>query len=173
MIQPAQPSSPVSPALTARSTHTSVGLSLAPSALISLPILPPRRSRYIENHLFAPIHPVFLLLRDSTEDWVFSLQLYLPAAGFSHRYLYSSPDFNYLANLFNFHREWESENSGSFITAHTGREFFSLLPSPMFAGKLCQIQTNSLIITCLFAYALLAVKYSGPFCGPLFHSPLG
>lgn len=88
-------------------------------------------------------------------------------AGFSHRYLYSSPDFNYLANLFNFHREWESENSRSFITAHTGGEFFTPLPSPMFAGKLCQIQTNSLIITCLFTYALLAVKYSGPFCGPL------
>lgn len=28
-------------------------------------------------------------------------------------------------------------------------------------------------MTCLFAYALLAVKYSGPFCGPLFHPPFG
>lgn len=50
----AHPSFCVSLALTARNTHISVSLSLVPSTLISLPIFPPRRNRYIENHLFSP-----------------------------------------------------------------------------------------------------------------------
>lgn len=79
MIQPQHSPVFVSLALTARNTHISVSLTLVPSGLISFPIFPPRRSGYIENHLFPSIHPVFLLLRNSTENWAFSLQLYLPA----------------------------------------------------------------------------------------------
>lgn len=146
--------------VTTRSTCITVSFHLI--SFLLLPSLPWEQECCRIPH---PKHatPAFLPLRNSIEDRLFSssCRVFILC-------LYSSPDFNYLANLFNFHREWESENSRSLITAHTGGERFTPLPSPMFVGKLCQIQTNSLIITCLFTYALLTVKYSGPFCSPLF-----
>lgn len=88
----AQPSFRVSPALTARNTHISVSLSLSlvPSGLISFPIFPPRRNRYIENHLFPPIYPVFLLLRNSTEAWVFSATLFASCRVFTPLFVFQS-----------------------------------------------------------------------------------
>lgn len=149
--------------VTRRSTRITVSFHLIASDLISSPPFPPLGTGMLQNPPPRHATPAFLPLRNSIEDRLFSssCRVFILC-------LYSSLDFNYLANLFNFHREWESENSRSLITAHTGGEHFTPLLSPTFVGKLCQIQTNSLIITCLFTYALLTVKYSGPFCSPLF-----
>lgn len=78
----------VSLALTTRSTCTSVGLHLVAPGLISSPLFPSTGSRYVEETSFSPpshAAPIFLPLRYSAENWLFPLQLYLPAVGFSHR----------------------------------------------------------------------------------------
>ena len=107
-------------ASTARSTHRSVSLNLVASALISSPISPPARNRYIEESSLPPVHPCLFAAKKFHWGLSFFPAILFASCRVFALYLYSSPDFNYLANLFNFHREWESENSRSFITAHTG-----------------------------------------------------
>lgn len=150
-----------------------VKLNLIALRLISSLISPLMRNRYIEESSLPLIHPVFLLLRNSIEDWVFSLQLHLPAVGFSHHICIPVPiSITWLT--FSVFTESENQKTASPLLQLTlAGNVSPPFPSPMFAGKLCQIQTNSLIITCLFTYALLTVKYSGPFCRPLTHPPFG
>lgn len=92
-----------------------------------IPLSPlPWGTGILKNHLSpAPIRPCLFAAKKFHRGLsLFPATLFASCRVFTP-YLYSSPDFNYLANLFNFHREWESENSRSFITAHTGRECFT------------------------------------------------
>lgn len=83
----------VSLALTAWSTRN-VSLSLVTSDLIASFISPPMRKQ-VHWRIISPQSPhppppppstpVFSSQGNSAEDWVFSLQLYLPAPGCSHR----------------------------------------------------------------------------------------